>query len=260
MPDLITPPCLQVPSFAHPRITHGFFGRDGGISTGLYASLNCGPGSDDRAEAVVTNRARVASAMGVPPDHLMTLYQVHSGDVVVVDRPWPADRPKADALVSTMPGLALGVLTADCLPVLFHDAERRVIAAAHGGWRGVMANILENTVARMVDCGAQADQIEAVIGPAISQTHYEVGPEFFLSVVGQDARAEAFFTAADDQNKRHFDLPHYAVARLQRLGLNAVQNIDRCTYGRADLFSYRQSQHQGAPDYGRNIACIALQA
>ncbi len=236
---------------------HGFFTRKGGVSTGLFEGLNCGAGSRDDPAAVATNRALVAAEMGVAPEALLALYQVHSADVIHATHPTDA-RPKADAFVTATPGLALGVLTADCQPVLFHDARAGVIGAAHAGWKGALGGVLEATVAAMEDLGATRANIHAVIGPTISQAAYEVGPEF-----------RATFLAADPDFGRHFipgqgdrllfDLPGFSLAALQRAQLGHVEWTGQCTYGDAGrFFSWRRSVHAGVKDYGRLIATIRL--
>ena len=183
---------LTHPSLAAPHITHGFFTRAGGVSAGVYASLNCGPGSADDSARVAENRARCAGAFGVAPDALLTAYQVHSPDVLVVDAPF-AERPKVDALVTRTQGLMLGILTADCAPVLVADAEAGVIGAAHAGWKGALGGVLENTVAAMESLGARREHIRAVVGPCIRQASYEVGAEFRENFVSADAGYAEFF-------------------------------------------------------------------
>jgi hypothetical protein len=236
---------------------HGFFTRRGGVSAGLYDSLNCGPGSDDRPEAVARNRALATGFLGLAPDRLTTLTQVHSPDVVTLTEPRP-DRPRADALVTATPGLVLGVLTADCQPVLFADAQARVIGAAHAGWKGAMAGVLEATVAAMEALGAQADRITAVIGPTISQAAYEVGHDFAERFIDDDPGNARFF-AAGPAGKPHFDLPAYGLARLRSAGVGHAEWTRHCTYSDADrFFSYRRTTHRGEPDYGRMLAAIRL--
>lgn len=237
---------------------HGFFTRKGGASSGVFHGLNCGAGSSDQADIVAINKARVAEAMGVAGSHLVTVHQTHSADVVRVDGPLETPRPKADAMVSATPGVALGILTADCQPVLFADVKSGVIGAAHAGWRGAVDGILEATVEAMVDLGARREAIHAVIGPCISQAAYEVGPEFHDTFLAASPGNAVFFRAGDGD--RHlFDLPEFGLARLRECGIARAQWIGACTYGDADrFFSYRRCTHLGEPDYGRLISAIAL--
>ena len=232
-------------------VRHGFFTRAGGASTGLFAGLNCGTGSTDRAVAVTTNRERVAEAMDAP---LAGLSQIHSADVVTVDAP-PDPKPEADGIVTTTPGLALTILTADCMPVLFH-APDGVIGAAHAGWRGALGGVLEATIDAMVAAGAARDGIVAAIGPSISQRAYEVGPDF-ADAFAEDPEAMRFF--ANGKGDRHlFDLPGYGLHRLRAAGITAGWT-GHCTYSDPDRFySYRRATHAGEADYGRLIAAIRL--
>ncbi len=236
---------------------HGFFARRGGVSTGLYAGLNCGPGSADAAEAVAGNRAQALAWLDLPPGALTTLTQVHSPDVVTLTSA-RADRPRADALVTATPGIALGVLTADCQPVLFADPKARVIGAAHAGWKGAKSGVLEATVAAMTTLGARAADIVAVIGPTISQAAYEVGWDFAQEFLDDDPDNARFF-AAGPSGKPHFDLPAYGLARLRAAGVGQTEWTRHCSYADADrFFSYRRTTHRGEPDYGRMLAAIRL--
>jgi YfiH family protein len=246
---------------ALPGIRHGFFTREGGVSTGIFASLNCGLGSRDHPENVRENRARIANAMGVAPSSLVTAYQVHGTTAIQVEVPWlPEGRPKADALVTDKPGIAIAVGIADCAPVLFADAEARVIAAAHAGWRGAFDGILESAVEAMESRGARRERIVAAIGPTISRTAYEVGPEFIERFQTADIANRRFFYPAEKPGHAFFDLPGYAGTRLRRLKLAAVANLDRCTYTYEErFFSYRRSVHRGEADYGRHLAAIVLE-
>ncbi|MCI2400794.1 peptidoglycan editing factor PgeF [Aliiroseovarius subalbicans] len=242
-------------SLSHTR--HGFFTRKGGASSGVYAGLNCGAGSQDQAEMVAINRTRVADAMGVAPDALIGVYQVHSADVVVADGP-TADKPRADAVVTATPGLALSILTADCQPVLFSDPAAGVIGAAHAGWQGALDGVLEATVAAMVDLGATRAGITAVIGPTISQTAYEVGPEFFERFVDTDRDFDRFF-AGGDGDRMQFDLPAFGQFKLREAGVGHTEWVRHCTYSDRDRFySYRRSVHDKEADYGRLISAIRL--
>ncbi|MBD3764465.1 MAG: peptidoglycan editing factor PgeF [Rhodobacterales bacterium] len=238
-------------------LRHGFFTRKGGASSGIFAGLNCGPGSSDLAEAVAINRARVAQALEVAPEALSTLHQVHSAQVVTVTDPL-APRPRADAMVTATPGVALAVLTADCQPVLFADAGAGVIGAAHAGWRGAFDGVLEATVDAMERLGARRAQIVAVIGPTISQAAYEVGPEFVDSFLDDD-RDNARFFAQGRGDRALFDLPAYGLARLRAAGVGHAEWTRHCTYrdpGR--FFSYRRATHAGEADYGRLMSAIRL--
>lgn len=236
---------------------HGFFTRRGGASSGVFEGLNCGPGSSDQTEAVNLNRARVAEAMGVAPEALVTVHQVHSADVVTVDGPL-TDKPKADALVTATPGLSLAVLTADCQPVLFADRAAGVIGAAHAGWRGARDGVLEATLDAMEALGAQRSSIVAAIGPTISQRAYEVGPEFLDDFLAEDPDNHRFFiNGAGDRYL--FDLPGYGLHRLRRAGIGDAEWTRHCTYSDPDrFFSYRRSTHAGEADYGRLISVIRL--
>jgi YfiH family protein len=241
-------------------ISHAFFTRDGGVSDGIYASLNGGPGSNDAPARVAENRARMAASLGVAADHLVTAYQIHSPDVVTIDRPWaPTERPRADAIVTRTAGLAIGVTTADCGPVLFADATAGVIGAAHAGWRGAFTGVLEATIAAMERCGADRSRIVAALGPMIRQPNYEVGPEFvarFLADAGANGR---FFRPSARTGHALFDLPGYIAARLAAAGVGRVEDLGDCTYANETrFFSYRRSTHRKEADYGRHINAIAL--
>jgi hypothetical protein len=249
MLEVISSPALQT--------RHGFFTRKGGASSGIFAGLNCGAGSTDIAEVVQINRDRVAEAMEVPHDHLVTVHQIHSPDVVVIDGPRD-DHPRVDAMVSRTPGVLLGVLTADCQPVLLHDPTASVIGAAHAGWRGVKDGVLEATVAAMVRLGARRKTITAVIGPAISQAAYEVGPEFQAAFLADDP-AHARFFAPGRSGKPLFDLPAFGLSRLEQAGVGHAEWTGHCTYRDADrFFSFRRTTHLGEADYGRLISVIRL--
>jgi YfiH family protein len=239
-------------------VRHGFFTRRGGVSSGIYASLNCGPGSRDAAENVAQNRARVAELLGAEPNCLLTLFQKHSAEVVVADKPWKT-LPEADAIVTSKPGLAIGILTADCAPVLFCDAEARVIGAAHAGWRGALSGIVEATLEAMETLGARPNRIVAAIGPAISQKAYEVGAEFVDQFVAKEPESASIFATDEGTGEPHFDLAGYVGARLERAGVGTIADLGLCTYcEETRLFSYRRSQHHGEDDYGRQISAIVL--
>jgi YfiH family protein len=245
-----------------PGIRHAFFTRDGGVSGGVYRSLNGGVGSQDAPANVADNRARMAAALGVAPARFITAYQVHSPEVVTVDEPWtPAERPHADAIVTCRTGLAIGVSTADCGPVLLADARARVIGAAHAGWRGALAGVIEATVDAMERCGGDRSRVVASLGPMIRQHNYEVGPEFIARFRAADPDNMVFFSPAARSGHAHFDLAGYIAARLAAAGIHQIDDVGRCTYADADTFySYRRSVHRGETDYGRHINAIALVA
>lgn len=239
-------------------LQHGFFTRKGGASSGIFHGLNCGPGSSDLADAVTINRARVADAMAVAGENLLSLHQVHSADVLAVTAPFIGERPRADAMVTATPGLALGILTADCQPVLFADPKAAVIGAAHAGWRGARDGILEAVLDAMENLGAQRADIIAVIGPTISQANYEVGPEFVESFIDDDPAAARYF-ANGNGDRALFDLPAYSLARLRAAGIGAAEWTRHCTYRDPERFySYRRTTHAGEVDYGRLISVIRL--
>ncbi len=241
-------------------LRHGFFTRRGGASSGIFAGLNCGAGSSDQSATVRMNRARVAEAMEVAPEALVTIHQTHSPDVVTLDDPPAPDapNPEGDALVTAIPGLALGILTADCQPVLFADTEAGVIGAAHAGWRGALDGVLENTLEAMVTLGAERGRIRAVIGPCISQRAYEVGQEFLETFIDADpAHARFFINGAE--GKYQFDLVGFGLAQLRDAGVADAQWLGHCTYeDPARFYSYRRSVHEGQADYGRLISVIRL--
>lgn len=236
---------------------HGFFTRKGGASSGIFAGLNCGPGSSDIAEVVQINRDRVAEAMEVAPEHLVTVHQVHSAEVILVDAPIVA-RPRVDGMVSNTPGILLGILTADCQPVLLHDPDAGVIGAAHAGWRGTKQGVLEATVAAMEQLGAVRGQIRAVIGPSISQSAYEVGPEFMAAFLADDPENARFF-APGTGDRALFDLPAFGLSRLRAAGVGHAEWTQHCTYRDSErFFSYRRTTHLREADYGRLISVIRL--
>lgn len=245
---------------AFPEFVHGFSTREGGVSGGIYTSLNCGGGSKDNPDHVTENRNRFAQALGVGQSPLVSPYQVHSADAVVVEEPWArADAPKADAVVTAIPGLAVAISTADCVPVLFADSQAKIVGAAHSGWRGALTGILEATLDAMVHLGADRSRISTCIGPAISKSAYEVGDEFKETFLKQDATSERFFQQSNRQERPHFDLTGYVAARLQSAGAGQVENLEMCTYQDTDrFFSYRRSCHQDEADYGRQISAIMI--
>lgn len=252
---------LQAPSLSKlARIRHGFFTRSGGVSQGVYATLNGGVGSDDKAEKIAENRARMAAALGVAPERLLTPYQIHSPDVAVAGEPWTHDnRPRADAVVTRTPRLAIGVSTADCGPLLFADAEAGVIGAAHAGWRGAFTGVIEATVAAMEKLGADRDHIKVALGPTISQANYEVGPEFVERFLAADADNTRFFDGSERAGHAMFDLNGYIADRIQRAGVANYEDLGLCTYAEPERFySFRRANHLNEPDYGRHINAIAL--
>lgn len=240
-------------------VRHGFFTRDGGVSRGIYGSLNVGLGSRDERESVVENRARVARHLGAQTDHLVTAFQVHSPTALIVEGPITGDLPRVDALITRTPGLVVGALAADCCPVLFADATAKVVAAAHAGWRGALSGVLESTVAGMEQIGAARDRIVAAVGPTISQASYEVGPEFEAEFLSADATAGRFFMRRSELGRPYFDLPGFVSARLTRSGIATVESVAACTYvNEAEFFSYRRATHRGENDYGRQISAIVV--
>ncbi len=251
---------LKAQTLALPGIRHAFFTRQGGVSTGLYASLNGGIGSADTVANVGENRARMAAALGVEPHCLVSAFQIHSPQVIVAAEPWPAEaRPRVDGIVTRTPGLAIAVTTADCGPVLFAEPQAGVIGAAHAGWRGALAGVVEATVAAMQGLGAARDKIRAALGPMIRQRNYEVGPDLIERFAAADPAAKAFFAPAGRPGHALFDLAGYIAARLRRAGLDHVEDLDACTYADPErFFSYRRATHRGEADYGRHVNAIAL--
>lgn len=243
-----------------PGIRHGFFTRQGGVSEGIYSSLNCGFGSDDDTASVAHNRAQVALHLGARQPSILTPYQIHSATAISVETSFPKGvPPKADAIVTRTPGLSIGILTADCGPVLFADPEARVVAAAHAGWRGAVGGILEATLQKMLDLGAERSRIRAALGPCIAQPAYEVGPEFVSHFTELDAEYARFFATPAGARKPHFDLPAFIVAKLNGLGLASVASQAVCTYENdSKFFSFRRTTHRSEPDYGRQISAILV--
>lgn len=245
---------------ALPGIRHAFFTREGGVSEGFYTSLNGGLGSRDDPVHVAENRRRMAQALDVDADRFLTVYQIHSAEVAVATRPWDAaSRPQADAMVTSIPHLAIGVTAADCGPILFADPKARVIGAAHAGWKGAFGGVLEAAIAAMEKLGADRTDMIAVIGPLIRQQNYEVGAEFVARFEGDDAANAQFFIPSIRADHAMFDLGGYTRARLERAGIAAIDDVDICTYADPRFFSYRRSVHRNEPDYGRNIHAIVLE-
>lgn len=240
-------------------IRHGYFTRIGGVSEGIYQGLNIGTGSSDDQSNVLENRRRVAEWMGVAPSHFLTAHQWHSPDVIVAREPFAGPRPKADAIVTDQPGIAVGASTADCGPVLFADSKARIIGAAHAGWKGAFTGVLENTIAAMIKLGAQRENIIAVLGPSIGPKNYEVGPEFVARFIEADAANGRYFTPSANVGHSMFDLNLYSVDRLKKAGVQA-HGLGRCTYQEEELFySYRRGTHRGEPDYGRQVSAIVME-
>lgn len=255
----MTPPFLTSALLDAPGVAHAFFSREGGVSEGVFESLNAGVGSGDDPDAVVKNRRRCAAALGVAPERLLTNYQCHSAEVAITDGPWRESPAQADALVTKKPGLALGVLAADCMPWLFFEPEARVIGAAHGGWRGALAGVLENTVAAMESLGADRGRIRAALGPCLRRENFEVGLNVLESFTAKHAEAERFFAPGRTAEKRQFDVAGFAAWRLKAAGVAEVDDIKVCTLAAPDrYFSYRASRRRGDADYGRNLSAIAL--
>lgn len=241
-------------------IRHGFFTREGGVSGGIYASLNCGLGSGDAPDLVRENRARVAARLGASPGDLVTVRQVHSPRALVAEAPWPTQAPpEADAIVTRTPGLVVGALSADCAPVLFADPEARIVAAAHAGWRGALGGVIESTLAVMEELGARRERIRAVVGPAISQSAYEVEVDFSRRFIDDDGDNTVFFSPGEDEGHLHFDLAGYCANRLEKAGVVHRQVVHLCTYSNeSHFFSYRRSVHRNERDYGRQISAIVI--
>jgi YfiH family protein len=250
-PPTVAPPVIRSDALTAPSVRHAFFTREGGVSTGIYESLNAGAGSADDPAAVAENRRRIAAAMGVPAEALVTMNQTHSIDVLTVTA--PVQRPKVDAMVTSRPGLCLGVLTADCAPVLFATAG--VIGAAHAGWRGAMGGIVEAVLDAMEALGAHRAAVTAVIGPTIAQASYEVGPEFVARLSG-DAD---LFRPSPRAGHAFFDLPGYIVRRAERAGIGRIVDLGLDTYPDPRFFSYRRTTHRGEADYGRLLSAIVLE-
>ena len=241
-----------------PNVTHGFFTREGGYSTGIFSSLNCGLGSGDEIELVKKNRALVSAKMGVGADHLVSAYQVHGTDVALVLQPFE-ERPKVDGLVANRPGLALGILTADCGPILFADAKGRTVGACHAGWKGALNGVFRSTIVEMERHGTRRENVVAVLGPTISQKAYEVGPEFLKAFKERDRAFLKFFIPSVKKNHYMFDLPLFLVERMKAFGIGKVVDLGLCTYSdEARFFSYRRATHKAEPDYGRLISTIAM--
>ncbi|MBF9234337.1 peptidoglycan editing factor PgeF [Microvirga alba] len=251
---------IEAPELAcYPNLHHAFFTRQGGVSEGIYASLNGGLGSSDDPAKVAENRRRMAEDLNVAPNALISVHQIHSPDAVIVEGPWAAERPKADGMATAVPGIALGITTADCGPILFADPHAGVIGAAHAGWRGALTGVLEGTIEAMERLGAKREQIVAVLGPTISQAAYEVGPDFVTRFTDADAGYRRFFEPSERADHAMFDLPGFIGTRLEAAGIAEFTNLGLCTYSNEDyFFSYRRTTHRNEPDYGRLISAITL--
>jgi len=251
---------VRADMLALPGIRHAFFTREGGVSSGVYLSLNGGIGSRDGAANVAENRARMAASLGVAPTRLLTAYQVHSPQVVVAETPWTGDaRPRADAIVTRTPALAIGVTTADCGPILFADPQARIIGAAHAGWRGALSGVAEATITAMEQLGAARSHIRVALGPMIRQANYEVGPDLIDRFAAEDPASEPFFGPGSRAGHAQFDLGGYIAARLRRAGVVQIEDVGLCTYAGPSLFySYRRATHRAEDDYGRHVNAIAL--
>ena len=251
---------FRLDALDQPAVRHGFFTRKGGVSNGLYGSLNCGLGSKDKKESVDANREEAMRQLGLPLTALRTCFQHHSADVLFIDDNLNNTMPlKADGLVTATRGIALGILTADCGPVLFADPIAKVIGAAHAGWRGALSGILENTVRKMCECGASPSNIVAGLGPMIGPRSYEIGPEFREAFLDNSAKNSRFFSSTDRSGYHFFDLPSYIQHRIELIGIKAISSLDKDTYqDKEQFFSYRRACHQNETDYGRLLSAIAL--
>ena len=251
---------LRADALDSPGVRHGFFTRQGGVSQGVYASLNGGVGSSDLAEAVAENRRRMAAALGLAPERLLIPYQVHSPDVATVAAPWGLDaRPRCDGIVTATPGLALGVTGADCGMILFADARARVIGAAHAGWKGALTGVVEATVAAMERLGARRGDVVAALGPCIGRASYEVGPEFVAAFAAAGEDTGRYFTPSRNSGRSMFDLNAYIAERAARAGIGAFEDLALDTYAdERRFFSYRRATHRQEPDYGRLMSAIVL--
>jgi YfiH family protein len=257
----MTLPFISAASLLHSGVRHAFFTRQGGVSSGVYASLNGGTGSRDDPEKVRENRDRMAAALGLPGERLLIPYQVHSVDAIIVERPWvEGARPRCDGIVTNVPGLALGVTGADCGIVLFSDARAGVIAAAHAGWKGALRGIVEATVTQMEKLGARRSDMAVALGPTIGRKSYEVGPEFVAQFLAADAVYKRFFTSSDRDGHAYFDLPRFIAMRAQEANVGNFEDLGLDTYAdETRFYSYRRMTHRGEPDYGRLIAALALE-
>lgn len=257
-PDLPRPITSPLLASAGESIAHGYFTRQGGVSEGIYRGLNVGLGSNDARDRIIENRTRVAGWFDRPLESLATVHQVHSPTAVIVDAGYDGSRPEADALVTATPGLVLGVLAADCGPILFADPQARIVGAAHAGWKGALTGVLEATIDSMIGLGAERSRIIAALGPSISRRSYEVGAEFVTRFTEANAGNAVYFTPSIRDGHSMFDLPSFTIGRLVRAGVTA-ENLDICTYADEERFySYRRTTHRAEPDYGRQISAISI--
>ncbi len=243
-----------------PHVRHGFFTRQGGYSTGVFESLNCGFGSGDNPEVVQRNRDECAGALGVDGKRLVTVFQQHTANVVTVTEPWPANgAPVADAMVTNRPNIAIGVLAADCAPVLLADPDNGIVGVAHAGWKGALTGVIEQTVEAMLSLGAQVGSLMAVVGPSIGRASYEVGPEFRQRFLEDDEKNTSHFSPVNDEGKCHFDLQEYVLSRIECVGVTQIEPmfVDTCA-DQERFFSYRRSCLHGDSHYGRQLSSIAL--
>ena len=252
-------PFISAASLSHAGVRHAFFTRDGGVSSGVYASLNGGTGSRDDPQNVRENRARMAATLGASPEHLLIPYQVHSADALIVTEPWRGERPRCDGIVTNVRGLALGVTGADCGMLLFSDPKAGVVAAAHAGWKGALTGVFEASVAQMERLGAHRHDIAVALGPTIAGKSYEVGPEFEARFLATDSDYKCFFRRSDREGHAWFDLPAFIALRAHEANVGGFEDLALDTYAdEARFYSYRRMTHRGEPDYGRLIAAIAL--
>ena len=254
----MTLPTIQSPLLSAAKVKHAFFTRAGGVSEGVYASLNGGVGSNDAPDSVIENRRRMAHALGVAPDRLLVPFQIHSPDCLHVEAPW-TERPRCDALATATSGLALGVTGADCGMILFADVSAGVIGAAHSGWKGALTGVIEATIAAMERLGARRADTIVALGPTIEPNSYEVGGEFFAQFLGASHDYARFFTPSEKDGHHMFDLPGFISMRVERAGVGAYENLGLDTYAdEARLYSYRRMTHRKEPDYGRLVSAIVL--
>lgn len=260
---MLTSPSIEAKTHAlldSANVAHGFFTRSGGVSSGLYRGLNVGSGSNDAPEAVTENRRRAAAFIHPGNAVVVTPWQVHSPDAVIVEGPFQGEKPKADGIVTAAPGLVIGVVTADCGPILFSDPKEGVIGAAHAGWKGAMDGVLENTIAAMETLGARRADIRAVLGPSISQRNYEVGPEFVAAFLAKDPGFKHFFVPSSRPGHSMFDLRAFTLHKLEAAGVECAMTDD-CTYADEDHFySYRRATHRREADYGRQLSAISIRS
>lgn len=254
----MTPPAIRSPALAAAGVKHAFFTRDGGVSPGVYATLNGGVGSSDARENVAENKRRMAETLGVPAERFLVPFQIHSPDCLVVDAPW-TDRPRCDGLATATPALALGVTGADCGMILFADPKAGVVGACHAGWKGALSGVIEATIAAMEKLGSRRADTIVALGPTIGQASYEVGPEFFARFISQAGDHARFFAPSVKAEHRMFDLPAFIGMRVERAGVGTFENLGLDTYAdETRFFSYRRTTHRREPDYGRLVSAIAL--